>query len=396
LADATDPALLSTLVEHCRQAAGAAAGLALARRLASWLAQLGDTSDTLCFGTVAATADDRLAVFLLGDLRLSVPETGTEISGADAAAWTDRLIPRPDTQFVLSRTGDRGSRSALAGLCDLRVGVVPGAAVALLPADVAPDPRTATQAMDTSRTEAPVASPTPSVSAAPVVSAAPAAVQSTEVPPAQSLDPTPPGPSAPRRTEALSAAAPRRTEALSAEPAPPVRSPLPSGVAALAEPTSAPTAQGHLCSRGHLNDPRSQFCVLCGIRMDERTRRLVFGPRPPLGLLVFDNGATYTVDADYLIGRNPESDPRVLAGDLRPIAVDDNSGEVSRVHAEVRLDNWDVLISDAGSSNGTAIAVPGQEWTELARSESVRLVPGTRIRLGDSLGFVFESPAGVR
>ena len=34
-----------------------------------------------------------------------------------------------------------------------------------------------------------------------------------------------------------------------------------------------------------------------GIRRNERTGELGFGPRPPLGLLVFDDGATYTVDA---------------------------------------------------------------------------------------------------
>ena len=51
--------------------------------------------------------------------------------------------------------------------------------------------------------------------------------------------------------------------------------------------------------------------MLCGIRMNERTGELVFGPRPPLGLLVFDDGATYTVDAEYLVGRMPDVDERV-------------------------------------------------------------------------------------
>ena len=42
--------------------------------------------------------------------------------------------------------------------------------------------------------------------------------------------------------------------------------------------------------------------------------------RPPLGLLVFDDGSTYTVDAEYLIGRMPEADPRV-AGRRAALAV---------------------------------------------------------------------------
>lgn len=157
----------------------------------------------------------------------------------------------------------------------------------------------------------------------------------------------------------------------------------------------APVAKGHLCSRGHLNDPRSHFCVLCGIRMNERTGVLVTGARPPLGLLVFDSGATYTVDAEYVIGRMPVVDERVRAGTLRSITIDDPTGAVSRVHAEVRLDGWDVTVVDVGSSNGTSVAPPGQEWMQLVPQEPHRLEPGTRVRLGET-AFAFETPSGVR
>ncbi|MFC4945483.1 FHA domain-containing protein [Pseudonocardia sp. GCM10023141] len=157
-----------------------------------------------------------------------------------------------------------------------------------------------------------------------------------------------------------------------------------------------PQAQGHLCARGHLNDPRSHFCVLCGIRMNERTGVLVMGSRPPLGLLVFDDGATYTVDAEYLVGRMPEADPRVRAGSLRSIVIEDRTGAVSRVHAEIRVSGWDVLLSDSGSRNGTFVAGASETgWTPLAPGRGRRLVPGTRVRIGGR-SFVFESPSGVR
>jgi pSer/pThr/pTyr-binding forkhead associated (FHA) protein len=81
---------------------------------------------------------------------------------------------------------------------------------------------------------------------------------------------------------------------------------------------------------------------------------------------------------------------------LRPIALDDPSGAMSRVHAEIRLDNWDVLLTDSGSSNGTFIAEPGmQVWSMLGPSQPFRLVPGTRVRLGQRI-FTFETPSGVR
>ena len=135
--------------------------------------------------------------------------------------------------------------------------------------------------------------------------------------------------------------------------------------------------------------------MLCGIRMNERTGLLVIGDRPPLGLLVFDSGTTYTVDAEYLIGRMPDVDERVRSGALRPIAVDDHTGSMSRVHAEIRLEGWDILIVDSGSSNGTFVAPPGEGFEQLAPGESRRLVPGTKVRLGETT-FVFESPSGVR
>ena len=120
------------------------------------------------------------------------------------------------------------------------------------------------------------------------------------------------------------------------------------------------------------------------------------GPRPPLGMLIFDDGVTHTVDADHLVGRMPEADPRVRAGSLRSLLIEDPSGAVSRVHAEIRLNGWDVLLVDSGSRNGTFVAGPGESaWTPLPARQSRWLVPGTRVRLGGRT-FLFEAPPGVR
>jgi hypothetical protein len=153
---------------------------------------------------------------------------------------------------------------------------------------------------------------------------------------------------------------------------------------------------GYPCVHGHLNDPRVQVCALCGVRMEEQAGPPVPGPRPPLGLVVFEDGATYTVDAEYVMGRMPEADPRVASGALRPLALEDTSGAVSRVHAQIVLDGWDALIVDAGSRNGTFVCPPGEQgWTQLPAGESYRLVPGTRVRIGGR-SFLFESPSGAR
>ena len=170
----------------------------------------------------------------------------------------------------------------------------------------------------------------------------------------------------------------------------------PTSALALDEQQEAPQAREHLCARGHLNDPKAQICAFCGVRMDEPKGPPTSGPRPPLGMLVFDDGATYTVDAEYLVGRMPEADARVTSGALRGLALDDPSGAVSRVHVEVLVNGWEALLVDAGSRNGTYVLQPGEQaWTQLVAGEGHRLVPGTRIRIGGR-SFMFESLSGQR
>jgi FHA domain len=154
--------------------------------------------------------------------------------------------------------------------------------------------------------------------------------------------------------------------------------------------------RGYRCENGHLNDPRSPTCRECGATIDERAGGLVAGPRPPLGRLVFDDGVAHVVDCGYLVGRMPEVDDRVRAGELRPIVVEDRVGSVSRVHAEIRVSGWDVLVVDTGSRNGTYVSGPDEgAWTALPPRRSRRLLPGAQVRIG-ARTFVFESSSTVR
>jgi hypothetical protein len=196
--------------------------------------------------------------------------------------------------------------------------------------------------------------------------------------------------------------APKRSALLFGGPAEaePAREPLPtpgaeSSAPAAAEPEDErPKVKGILCKNGHLNDPRAGFCALCGIRTTQQTAVLIEGVRPPLGLLVFDDGATVSLDMDYLLGREPETDERVASGQLRPLLVLDQTGGVSRHHAEIRLEGWDVLLLDTGSANGTLVAPRGAPgWSSLVPGQPVRLTPGMAVRMGGRQ-FAFESPHG--
>jgi len=154
--------------------------------------------------------------------------------------------------------------------------------------------------------------------------------------------------------------------------------------------------RGYQCENGHLNDPRSPTCRQCGATIDERAGGLVAGQRPPLGRLVFDDGEAHVVDGGYLVGRMPEVDDRVRTGELRPIILEDDVGAVSRVHAEIRVSGWDVIVVDTGSRNGTYVSGPDEGiWTALPPRRSRRLLPGARVRVGARM-FVFESSSTVR
>ena len=419
-----DPEPLQRLLDTCRDVAGAEPGRSLARRLAVWLGGTDAPPHGLEFGTVAV-AGDVTAVFLSGAVGAQVGDTA--LSGADAAAWTDRLVPHGPVRLTLDGTAPEPG--PLAALCDLRDGIVAGGGVLLAAAvPSAAEPQAAAPAAGNINAQptligmAAVEGDTDPAAAAVVVAAAAPASRSGAgaalgkprhaAPPAVgSPAPDDPDGGAGRPPRVAERPPPLRSDAiLGVTPAEPARPPLEAGEpvgtgtrsASGGPVTGAPPgprageARGHLCSRGHLNDPRSHFCVLCGIRMNERTGVLVIGSRPPLGLLVFDDGATYTVDAEYVVGRMPESDDRVLSGSLRSIVVEDRSGAVSRVHAEVRVDGWDVVLVDSGSRNGTFVAAPGDPaWTQVPARQSRRLMPGMRVRMGGRT-FVFESPSGVR
>jgi hypothetical protein len=141
--------------------------------------------------------------------------------------------------------------------------------------------------------------------------------------------------------------------------------------------------EGVLCSRGHFNDPELASCPSCGASLPPGGRRVTL-PRPPLGILVTDGGTVYTVTGNYVIGREAERSPQVLAGRALPLPLRDAARSTSRAHARLTVSGWKVLISDNWSANGTFLSRRGAggPWLPLTPEEPVALVPGDRIRLG--------------
>ncbi|MEV0195677.1 protein kinase [Nonomuraea sp. NPDC050691] len=152
---------------------------------------------------------------------------------------------------------------------------------------------------------------------------------------------------------------------------------------------AAPLVYGMLCPQGHFNDPRLPDCAVCGVAMVGGV--WVRQARPPLGVLLVDDGQVLPLDRPYLVGRRPETAPEVEDGSAVPVPVDDREQSVSRRHLLVDMDGWDVVVVDLGSTNGTALLTPSAPgFAELPPESPVVLPPGAVIRVGLSRTLRFE------
>lgn len=137
--------------------------------------------------------------------------------------------------------------------------------------------------------------------------------------------------------------------------------------------------------RGFFNHPDARYCSRTGVKMGaSHTRVLVEGTRPPLGVLTLDDGTTLGVQWDTVVGRDPSIDARVAEGAAFPFVVTDDARTVSRAHALLELVDWDVMISDLGSRNGTWVRTdPASTPTRLEPGERRVLHSGAVVWVGD-------------
>jgi hypothetical protein len=156
----------------------------------------------------------------------------------------------------------------------------------------------------------------------------------------------------------------------------------------LRAPTEADTAgapagvlvTGVLCENSHFNNPMAAACALCGAKLLDQP---VTGTRPLIAQLVFEDGRTEPLTRGVVLGRHPQSDAAVEQGQAAPVEIALDDSAISRVHAEIQLDGWSVLIRDRRSRNGTYICPPGlEDWIRLEPDHFVEIAPGTGVMMG--------------
>jgi FHA domain len=150
--------------------------------------------------------------------------------------------------------------------------------------------------------------------------------------------------------------------------------------------------RGVCCPRDHLNDPRDDFCRVCGLPLVPGGPETE-GPRPPLGKLTWDNGEVDELIGAALVGRDVALDGAVVSGELSPLVPSGQNDSMSRVHAELRPSGWDAVVVDRGSTNGTFIwDEPSKAWQRLAPDEPHVVRPGSVLAFGERTA-TFETVA---
>ena len=345
-----------------------------------------------------------LAVLVQGDATVTV--NGQEFSGRESLAWVEKLVPWPITSLVATVDSSSQVRTHLR----LGAGVVEAGGFSLgthvpsepgielphsleVPPPVPPVPVIAPEPVVEAPAPPPTPAPAPPAPPAPPVAPAPPIAFDKPAPPAP-VEPVPDRPTPAPLEDQFD-----HFDSVLLHDLDDVEAPAPLPIVADARDVHdhgdhTESVRGVYCKNRHFNDPRQLFCAICGINMVQQTPVLVNGVRPPLGVIVLDDGAVFQLDSDYLLGRDPGSDERVRSGDVRGVPVVDTSNQISRVHARLELRGWDVVLIDNASTNGTYVNAPKTaDWMRLPSAGEHVLVQGTRIRIGHRT-LAFNTHAG--
>ncbi|MGY1815380.1 FHA domain-containing protein [Blastococcus sp. SYSU D00820] len=268
------------------------------------------------------------------------------------------------------------------------------------PPPVAPPPATLPAAAPPAwgpPTTPPVAS-WPPPGTAPAPPPAPAVAPAPPRPAAATPPPAPSGPglisSIPFLSPPASAPATPPPAPAPVQPAPPADEEAVLTVARVPGGATAASKVGALpavvCPSGHANPPDAERCRIC--RADVSSAPQQWVERPVIGRLRFDGPpGTVPVTGPMVIGRAPRADR--VSGDAVPtmVTVPSGDGDVSRSHLRVVVEGWHVMVVDLDTTNGTIVEDPNGESRRLRPDEEKMILPGSRVVLADTVGFVFEA-----
>jgi FHA domain len=145
-----------------------------------------------------------------------------------------------------------------------------------------------------------------------------------------------------------------------------------------------------LCPNGHASPPSATSCRICGGPV--ATQGPQFVAYPILAVLRASNGTSAELDRPVLIGRAPSMD-RSSSRAPRLMTVPSPNHDISRTHLEVAPDDWQIVVTDLNSTNGTILVRPGGgEPQQLTPGEPVPVPVGSVMELGDGVSVLIDFP----
>jgi hypothetical protein len=140
--------------------------------------------------------------------------------------------------------------------------------------------------------------------------------------------------------------------------------------------------QGITCSHGHFGHPGLRYCLICGVSLLPTTGRLGPGRRPPLGVLILEDGTRHVVNSDLRLAQAEESGSLTVGRrDEMPAAT---------AMAEIRLAGWQIVVSS--ESYRIDVTLPGDGHLHVAPgSVLAALRPGAEFTIGKHR-IRYESP----
>lgn len=167
--------------------------------------------------------------------------------------------------------------------------------------------------------------------------------------------------------------------------------PMATGVA-----SEEPRVLASFCAAGHSNAPSAETCRLCDSPIQPGMPR--WASVPVLASLTSPGVEPVDLDRTVLIGRAPSAD-RSAAESPRLMTVQSPSHDISRTHVQVTPENWQILVTDLQSTNGTVLTGPGltdpgsrPSSQRLSPGQPVSVPVGSRIELGDGVSVAVDRP----
>jgi hypothetical protein len=112
---------------------------------------------------------------------------------------------------------------------------------------------------------------------------------------------------------------------------------------------------------------------------------------PSSGVLLAEDGSSYRLDGNYVVGSEPDADDAVRWGGARSLRLAGPGDRVAPVHAEIRVIEGSVQVVDRGSGAGSFVLPQGeQQWSPLTPGQPHNLAPDSHLAFGQRV-FLFVS-----